>query len=415
MIEQQIGKGLRDYFLPLTTETELIEKIEALGNWSTVKKRTKGNWSSILITNGGVHRGEKRLITAMLIVYNEAESKIIIMANIGENDFPRIITVANFENAVAEIENELNFLYGRGKNFMYVYSAKDKKTAKEELDPIGFEKVRKSPWLFYLMKGHRKLTFNVKSNHENKKKARVILSSAQDFLMNKFAISKKLEDLSAKEFMTINREVNERILFECFFGGNTKRTAMSMHRALNQRSMFLGAFLYEILINRVSYEEESWYSFFQTVAENFKAEAEEILKEIEEAVVRESLEGMSTRMKSYIMRAYGGHNPSLAIDWLADTISLTRKEIELYGDKLFSKDEYMPKSIEKLIKERIKFVAETMEEYNLSFSRTRNVHVGNPSTMSLNTLSDFIIRKEEIEEALGKNKPKGKCEDNIPF
>jgi len=40
--------------------------------------------------------------------------------------------------------------------------------------------------------------------------------------MNKFAISKKLEDLSPKEFMALNREINEKILFECFFSGDTK-------------------------------------------------------------------------------------------------------------------------------------------------------------------------------------------------
>ena len=414
MIEAQIGRGLREYFLPLTTETDLIEKIESLGNWNMVKKQTKGNWSSILIMNRGLGSNPKRLITGLLVVYNEISSKIVIMANIGEAEFPRIITIANFDNAIEEIEKEMNFLYGRGKNFMYVYSAKDEKTAREELDPINFDELRKSPLLFYLMKGHRKLTHSVKNQYENTKKARVILSSAQDFLMNKFAISKKIEDLSAKEFIALNREVNERILFECFFGGNSKRTVISKNRALNQRSVFIGAFLYDSLMKKVSYDEESWNTFFQTVAENFQAEAEEILTEVENAVVRESLDGLSTRTKAYLSYTCG-ESDFTALDWVSDTIDLTRIELRLHGDKLFTKDEYMSEDIKKSIDKHIKFVRNEMKGSNLTFSRNKGFD-GQP-VPTYRRYPSFMISDKDYERVCKdiQKKEEETQEANIPF
>lgn len=413
MIESQIGEGLRDYFLPLTTEEDLIEKIENLGQWNMIKKRNKGNWSSILIMKEESHNN-KHLITGLLVIYNAISSKIIIMANIGELDFPRIITIANFENAIEEIEEEMIFLYGKGKNFMYVYSAKNEKTAKEELSQINFEEVRKSPLLFYLMRRHRKLTHSVKNRYQNTKKARGILSSAQDFLMNKFSISKKIEDLSAKEFLALNREINERILFECFFGGNSKRTIMSKKRALNQRSLFIGAFLYDLLMKKVAYDEESWYIFFKMIADNFQAEAEEILKEIENAITIESLRELSSRMKTYLSYVCGDSN-FIALDWISDTIDLTRIELRLNGDKLFEKEDYMSENIEKSIDNHIRFVKNEIESSNITFTRNKSFDEQIVPTIKQNP--SFMISKKDYKRVSNNNvstKIKEEEED-IPF
>jgi len=164
-------------------------------------------------------------------------------------------------------------------------------------------------------------------------------------------------------------------------------------------------------MKKVSYDKESWLNFFQSVSENFEAEAEEILKDIENAVITESLRGLSSRRKEYLKKAFGESNDFLALDWVSDTIELTREEIRLYAKSLFSRDDYMEKDNKVYVKERIKFLKKEMKEKNLKFSRTKGFD--NQTPPNFRRLPSFLFSERELNNQK-KKEPEEESED-VPF
>ena len=103
------------------------------------------------------------------------------------------------------------------------------------------------------------------------------------------------------------------------------------------------------------------------------------------------------------------------MDWTADTVKLTRRELDLHSDKLFSKDDYLKKSYEDSLKERILFLNEEISRLNLHFKKERGFDGQEIQGYYRNSVNE--IGPKDFERVL-KKVPENlikKEEDNIPF
>jgi len=390
MIERAIIKAIEEKFFPFESEDQLVEVLPELFASKVVKEQEKYGWKSYTFMLEQERFLGVAIITGITFVFNEVQRKLVVTVNIGEEDFPRILVVSNIEDVAKDIETELNFLYANGKNFIYVYCSTPEKKAKKELADYGFEKVRKSEMLFYLLKGNRKKAF-MGSNNRKFKKPIVILKSLQTYFMNKLAYTDNLSDLNARRTVALMRDINETILFEVFFPSKYNRGILTKYKALNQRSVFIGFYIYDKLMNKVKFNEEEWHSFIQDIKFSFENEALAILSEIEEAVMGENLSTLPSstykHLKAASFKRKTNYRESnyLPKEDILTSIELSRAVIAEYADDLFSGNDYMFAEHKELIEKGIKEIEKISERKNIKWSDIKNE----------NSLFDRVIQAEE--------------------
>jgi len=380
MIEAIIKQTLMDEFIPFTNEASLLETLGKYQLEKTVKVKKKGSWSSMLVSLRSSNEEISNIISSMLLIYNENTEEIVIFANIGEMTFPRIVMVTNIESGFIEVERSLELLFGNGKNYIYVYGNKEEKIARKELEPLDFEKVRKDPMYFYLMKSHRKLTNSVKNQWDNMVKSKIILSSLQDYILNKVSENREFQIMRPERYLVMTKEINTTILMECFFPGRRAFGLLTREKAINQRTSFVGFYLFEKLMDRVQYNEDNWINFLQSeILPGFKNSALNILDEIELAVTENNFYALSAYTRKKITEANSEVKNShvyrnlLRRDNILEMIKISREALEHNSHKLFSKDEYLGDTVETIFKEYNSWFSKIEEKLDIVWDRNEDI------------------------------------------
>jgi len=296
MIDNIIIETTKEYFFNSNKDIEsLFQRFHFYENYKKGKQKhieyiERKDFSNPIINGlGFIQIGEK--------------DKVLII-NFANAHAPMISIISSVD--LKEIEGLINFLYGLRTNYIYKYT-----TDLNSNDIKDFNLYKKNKLLYYLV------SKSYRFSKENINYSMKIIQSIRMFIISKYGNFKSVNELTPRSEVALRKRIIETILLKAFL--NPKD--FLLERIINQRSVFIGQYLYPLLMKKTKYNEEEWDYFILSIKEDFTKEALNLLKEIDK-----------DNYPSTIFNSFKKKRNKLSL------IKLAKERVEKYGDRLFEKD-----------------------------------------------------------------------------